>query len=136
NKRRIVLGLLKASAENSWSGFNPPLTSTPSSCKSTMVAADKLISLGLLRYCEVSHPPIMEPIRKRRFHRCDFQSKSKNLTRLPAPAIVQMVRKLDEKPKVFPQKIRMSMTAVISKPEMYQGQGCLMNSTIVFIIFI
>src|SRR5690606_37536741 len=100
------------------------LISIPNAWRSTTVAADKLMSLGLLKYCAVSHPPIIEPSKKRRFQRSARQLKSKNLTRFPAPAREQMVCRLEEKPNLFPQKMSISITAVISKPEIYQGQGC------------
>jgi hypothetical protein len=67
----------------------------------------------------------MAPTRKTRFQDWVFQSKSKNLTRFPAPAKVQMVRRLEEKPKVFPKNNIKNITVAMMIPENHQGQGCI-----------
>jgi hypothetical protein len=41
------------------------------------------------------------------------------------------VRRLLEKPKLRPKRIRANMVAEIAKPENHQGQGCTMNSHMV-----
>lgn len=130
SNKNHTLGSDSADRENSSSGFNCPLKVKPRSLRSVMVAADRLSASGLLKNLADSHPPIIAPSRKSRFHRCAFQSKLKKLLRLPAPAMLQMVRKLAEKPKLFPQKISISIITTMTIPEKYQGQGCLINSII------
>lgn len=125
-----TLGSESAVIEKSSSGFKPPLKVKPSASRSLMVAIDKLSAAGLLKNLADNQPPIIAPTRKRRFQRCDFQSKLKKLFRLPAPAILQMVLKLEEKPKLLPQKTSINMINTIIMPEKYHDQGCLINSII------
>jgi hypothetical protein len=75
------------------------------------------------------YPPIIAPTKKTKFQDCVFQSKSKNFTRFPAPAIVQSVRKFEENPKDFPKKSIKNMTVEMMIPENHHGQGCIKKSS-------
>ena len=63
----------------------------------------------------------------------DFQSNRKKSACLPAPQMVQSVRKLEDMPKRFPTKINKSITKAINGPDTYQGHGC--NTDSIFLYF-
>ena len=96
-----------------------------------MVLADSFSAASVLKKCVATNPPITEPTKNKRFQRCSFHSKSKNVVFLPAPQAAQMVLKLEEKPKVRPKNNKINMIQAIKKPEKYQGQGANKNSEIV-----
>jgi hypothetical protein len=51
------------------------------------------------------------------------------LTRFPAPAIEQIVLRLEEKPKLFPKKSIKNITVAMIIPENHQGQGDIKKSS-------
>jgi hypothetical protein len=131
-----VFGLLRAFTENNSSGFNPPLKEIPKPFKSAIVAVDKVKSAGLLKKFAAKKPPIKEPTKNIKFHFWAFQSKLKKSNFLPAPTMVHMVLKFEEKPKAFPQYKSIIIIKEIMKPEKYQGQGCVINSIIIYFMFL
>ena len=76
------------------------------------------------------NPPMIAPIRNIRFQRWLLQLKLKRLTRLPAPTIAHIVRRLAEKPNDLPKYIKRSIIIVIESPEIYQGHGWLIKFNI------
>jgi hypothetical protein len=46
----------------------------------------------------------------------------------PAPPMAQSVLRLEDMPKFFPNKIRLSMTIAKRGPDTYQGQGSRIKS--------
>src|SRR5690554_5643944 len=78
--------------------------------------------------CAEIKPPMIAPTKKRRFQRCDFQSKLKKSQLAPAPMAEQRVRKFDEKPKLLPSRVSVSMIRPTSPPPTYHGQGCNIQS--------
>ena len=69
-----------------------------------------------------TNPPAIAPMITARFQRCARQSKLKNGTIFPAPAIEHKDRRFEDIPKTFPNQVSISITAPIKTPEMYQGQ--------------
>src|ERR1700692_2199105 len=90
-------------------------------CRSATVAGD--ISRGCVdcKKCTAMYPPMIDPTRNHKFHRCFFQSKLKYATRLPRPSIEQIFDRLAENPNVFPENRSIAMISAIAGPETYQG---------------
>ena len=115
---------LKIADGSSW-----PSNGICNCCRSATVAADNRMGSPDGNQCTIN-PPIMEPTRNQRFHCSFFQSKLKKPTSLPAPIMEQILDRFEEKPNDFPKNNSPVIINAIANPETYQGQGWLINESI------
>ena len=99
-----------------------------------MVACEIWTGTSDDKNCFAIKPPMIAPTKNTRFHICNFQLKSKNLTFFPAPDAEQMVLRLDEKPNDFPKYKRNNMIAAIMAPENHHDHVCVKNELIIVMI--
>jgi len=113
-----------AEVANSSSGmYAEPALANPFWCKSAITDGAKSTAVSVESKCAPINPPIIVPQAKIIFQLFALQSNLKKSIFLPAPQMVQIVRRLDDMPNDLPIKTSKNMINAIKGPLAYQGQG-------------